>query len=72
MGTNRIRDEHVDYMHKSALAIVKNARLFGEPINIDNPKEVIATLYAVLLNHDYMVKIAKNEALYEEELYGTK
>jgi hypothetical protein len=65
-------DDYIDYMYKSALAIVKNAKLFGESIDIDNSKEVIATLYAVFLNHDYMVKITKNEALYEEELYGTK
>ena len=65
-------DDYIDYMYKSALAIVKNAKLFGESIDIDNSKEVIATLYAVLLNHDYMVKITKNESLYEEELYGTK
>jgi len=62
-----MNSDTVEYYYKSALQVLKGARLFGEPVNINNYKEVIATLYAMWLNHDQLYKEKEREFVNELE-----
>lgn len=43
--------EKIDALYKKAIEMIKGGKLYGVPINLNNSKEVIATLF--ILAQDY-------------------
>lgn len=55
------KQSYVDYLYKSAKAIIKNGTFYGFPVDLDNDKEVIACLFCMYLNENSLRKDFQTE-----------
>jgi hypothetical protein len=53
--------ELVNYYYESAKVVLKNGSFFGEKINIEDDKEVIACLFTMYLHENSLRKIFQSE-----------
>lgn len=58
------KDVYFNELVRDAKKIVENGRLFGFKIDIDNPRDVIAAVYAMYLNVDQMITVYERELGY--------
>jgi hypothetical protein len=56
-----MRKDIKDYYYNSAKVLLKNGEFFGEPINIEDDKELVVLLYVMWLEHDQLKKEMERE-----------